>query len=113
MPVIVLKMMLGLKKLKFRTVTVLRTSVTLGTKIVGDAMTSRNFIVQCRLFEEHFVNLNFRCEQIYVVRKFIVRVENIGAFCGPRNVVRANSRNGKGRLLFLTTFPFYFSSLFE
>jgi len=55
---IVLKMMLGLKKLKLRTVTVLRTSLILGMKIVGDAMTNRNVILQCCFVEEEFVNLN-------------------------------------------------------
>lgn len=58
MSLIVLKMMLGLKKLKLRTVTVLRTSLILGMKIVGDAMTNRNVILQCCFVEEEFVNLN-------------------------------------------------------
>jgi hypothetical protein len=58
MSLIVLKLMLGLKKLIFRAVTVLKTSVILGMKTAGDAMTSRNFILQYCFVEEQFVNLN-------------------------------------------------------
>lgn len=49
-PLRVLKMTRGLKKVTFRTVTVVMTSVKLSMKIIGD-VTRRNFTLQCWIVE--------------------------------------------------------------